>query len=147
MKLKIFFCLIIIIFLADRFLKYLSLEDFSLSSGKEIFIIPKIFKFTFFANHQLAFSLPVNLNFIIILSVVIIFVLSIYLYRALIKQQVTLSLVLLTIILGAISNFYDRVSLGLVVDYLYLAPISYFNLADLMIGGGMIFFIKDFRYL
>jgi lipoprotein signal peptidase len=44
------------------------------------------------------------------------------------------------IILGGLSNFLDRIIFGYVIDWLriFFLPISVFNLADLMIIGGVI---------
>ncbi len=154
MKNKIIFFFILFLFIADRLLKYLSFKG-------EFFIIPKFFKFTFFANPHLAFSLPVPQNATIILSILIISILSLYLFIIFYKRQKKLAnkgsfaslrmtlgdnpkrelaLALFAILLGALSNFYDRLAFGFVIDYLYLWPISYFNLADLIIGMGIILY-------
>lgn len=138
MKNKIVFFLILFLFIADRLLKYLSFKG-------EFFIIPKIFKFTFFANHRLAFSLPAPQTLTIILSIFFISILSLYLLTLFRQQKMGLALALLAVILGALSNLYDRLAFGFVIDYFHLWPISYFNIADLMIGGGIIFFLKDFK--
>jgi signal peptidase II len=46
----------------------------------------------------------------------------------------------LLIILGGLSNFFDRVIFGYVIDYFRLSilPISFFNIADLMIISGIL---------
>ena len=45
---------------------------------------------------------------------------------------------LLLILLGALSNFFDRLAYGYVIDYFYLKNFTIFNLADASISGGAI---------
>ena len=61
----------------------------------------------------------------------------IYLILNKIGQKLTIIL-LTTILFGAISNILDRFSYGYVVDYLELKYFTVFNLADMMISGGVI---------
>lgn len=138
MKNKFFFFAILALFPLDRYLKVIVLQKISAPSGGDFFIIPKFFKFSFFANHVGAFSLPFAANFIIISSAVIIFFLIIFAWRAFKKRHWLLFCGLLAIIFGALSNFFDRVVYQFVIDYFHLWPISYFNLADAMIGIGII---------
>jgi len=44
------------------------------------------------------------------------------------------------IILGGLSNFFDRIYFGYVIDWIrvFFLPISIFNIADLMIIGGIL---------
>ena len=138
MKNKFFLFAIIVLFLLDRYLKIIALQKISTPSMGDFFIIPKFFKFSFFANHAGAFSLPLAANFIIIASAIIIFFLIIFAWRAFKTRHWILSGGLLAIILGALSNLFDRIIYQFVVDYFHLWPISYFNLADIMIGVGII---------
>jgi len=50
------------------------------------------------------------------------------------------------IILGGLSNFFDRIFFGYVIDWIriFVLPISIFNIADLMIIGGIIILIGNF---
>lgn len=50
------------------------------------------------------------------------------------------------IILGAFSNLLDRICFTSVTDYIHLAPISYFNIADLLIFAGVLFIIFPRRF-
>lgn len=138
MKNKIFFFAIVVLFLLDRYFKIIALQKISAPSGGDFFIIPKFFKFSFFANHVGAFSLPFSGIFIIIASAIIIFFLIIFASRAFQKRVMLLFGVLSLIIFGALSNLFDRVVYQFVIDYFHFWPISYFNLADLMIGAGII---------
>lgn len=50
------------------------------------------------------------------------------------------------IIFGGLSNFLDRIIFGYVIDWLrvFFLPISIFNIADIMIIGGIIILIVKF---
>lgn len=132
MKNKIFIFAVVALFLLDRYLKI------SAPSRGDFFIIPYFFKFSFFANRAGAFGLPFSGIFIIIASAIIIFFLIIFTWRAFKTRRWVLFGGLLIIILGALSNLFDRAAYQFVVDYFHLWPISYFNLADMMIGAGII---------
>ncbi len=138
MKNRIFFFAVVVLFLLDRYLKIIALQKISAPSAGDFFIIPKFFKFTFFANHAGAFSLPFNNIFIIAASAIIIFFLIIFAWRAFKTRRWLFLNGLFLIILGALSNLFDRIVYQFVIDYFHLWPISYFNLADVMIGIGII---------
>ena len=55
-----------------------------------------------------------------------------------IKKDYIKAWLLLAIIFGAISNLFDRIKYGYVIDYLDLKYFTVFNLADVMIVGGVI---------
>ncbi len=44
------------------------------------------------------------------------------------------------VILGGLSNLFDRIVLGYVIDWIriFFLPISFFNIADIMIAGGLL---------
>lgn len=132
MKNKIFILAAVALFFLDRYLKI------SAPSGGDFFIIPKFFRFTFFANRAGAFGLPFNGIFIIAASAIIIIFLIIFAARAFQRRNTLLFGGLLIVILGALSNLFDRLAYQFVIDCFYLWPISYFNLADMMIGAGII---------
>ncbi|MFO7807571.1 MAG: signal peptidase II [Candidatus Moraniibacteriota bacterium] len=48
---------------------------------------------------------------------------------------------LFLVLAGAVSNFIDRIFLGCVVDYLKVGAFPIFNLADVFIVGGVLFFV------
>lgn len=131
---------IAIFFIVDRYLKLLAFESLS---QQPIKIIGNFFSFNFTANYFMAFSLPFSgiiLN--IIISSIVLF-LNIYIfYLILNKKNKGWEITLLTFILvGAISNLIDRLTLGYVIDYLELKYFTVFNLADVMISFGAILLI------
>jgi len=138
MKNKFFFFAAVIFFLLDRYFKIIALQKISTPSGGDFFIIPQFFKFTFFANYSGAFSLPINGIFITIASAIIIFFLIIFAWRAFVARHWLFLNGLLLIIFGAVSNLFDRVVYQFVIDCFHIWPMSYFNLADVMIGAGII---------
>lgn len=119
--------------LADRGLKFYAQN--SLSGGK-IEIIQGIFSFSLAENRNIAFSLPISgagLNILIFLILGIILGLMIKNRR---KWGIE-GLFLFFIFLGGLSNLYDRVSYGYVIDYFDLSYFTVFNLADAMITFGV----------
>lgn len=129
-------CLIIIFFvIVDRFLKFLAINNYFSNPVK---IFNDIFKLNFAANFNIAFSLPFKgawLNLIIALIIVIL----LYYWLFLIKNKDLRSAgYLFFIVIGAMSNLYDRLNFGYVVDYLDLKYFTAFNIADMMIVGGVV---------
>ena len=118
----------------DRFLKVLAINYYQ----NEINLVGNLFKFNLAKNYNIAFSLPLGgtvLNFVIIL---IIIGLLYYLLALLKKQEYSKTGCLIFLILGAISNLIDRFNYGYVIDYFDLKYFTVFNLADVMIVGGVI---------
>lgn len=56
------------------------------------------------------------------------------------KDRVLLSTGILLVVVGGISNLFDRIYYGFVIDFIWIKilPISTFNLADVLIFLGMI---------
>lgn len=119
------------LFCIDQVLKY-----FARTNQATSFIWRDIVGWEYFENPGIAFSLPVPNLVIVLLTPLIIFGLFVWILRnpkMPNKQYLSLSL----IIAGAISNFIDRMMLGITVDYLRIYT-SIINLADIMIVTGVI---------
>ena len=125
----------------DRFFKFLAAGGYF---DKSIPVVGDFFKLDLIPNYNIAFSLPLSgifLNILIIL--IIIFLLYELLFLG--QRQEWSKVVLLTfIIFGAISNMLDRLWYGFVVDYLDLKYFTVFNIADVMIVGGVLGIILIF---
>jgi len=138
---------IAIFFAADRILKAVALAI----EGKEaISIIPGLFSFNFTKNYYISFSLPLSgpfLNIAIGLIITGLIAYIIFLLRN--KKSEKMEIVLFfAILLGALSNFIDRLSFGFVVDYLELKGFSVFNLADAMITvPSLVLILKNYRQI
>ncbi len=129
------FSLAVIFFIAfDRFLKLLALNYFS---NKQINLVSGLLKFNLVKNYHIAFSLPVTglgLNILIITIIICLLYCLLYLLK---KQKYWQANFLLAIILGASSNLLDRIKYGYVIDYFDLKYFTVFNLADVMVVGGV----------
>lgn len=124
-KMAIFYCVAIFFILIDRFLKILALNIFQ---NREVNLIDGLLRFTFAKNYYIALSIPFGGLILEGLIGALILVL-LYIFLKNYQQRPFL----FAVILGAISNFYDRMKYGFVVDYLSLKWFSIFNLADAMI--------------
>ncbi|MDP3043658.1 MAG: signal peptidase II [bacterium] len=129
------YILTVILIIFDRFFKFLAVNDFF---SKPMEIIGDSFKLNFVGNFNIAFSLPLAgfwLNVIIIFLVLALIYNLLYFIK---KRDYQKADYLLFIIFGAISNLLDRLRYGYVIDYFDLKYFTVFNLADVMIVGGVI---------
>jgi len=72
--------------------------------------------------------------------------LTILLFKSWKKKNWFLALSSLLILLGGLSNLYDRLIFGYVIDWfwIFLFPISVINLADIMITAGVFLIAIDY---
>ncbi|MFH1413004.1 MAG: signal peptidase II [bacterium] len=94
------------------------------------------FKLNLNFNQNIAFSLPLQgiiLNALIIILIIILITAYLHLRS---KNYYLKSGWLLIIIFGSISNMFDRIKYGAVIDYLDLKYFTVFNIADVMIVVG-----------
>jgi len=125
-----FFCLV-----CDRFFKFLTINGF-FDQPREI--LGDFFKLNFASNYNIAFSLPLSGWWLNILIILIIIALIYNLLYLLLKQRHNQASLLLIIIFGAVSNLFDRLKFGFVIDCFDLKYFTVFNLADVMIVGGVV---------
>lgn len=126
------FLTIIVFFVVDRILKLKAVNG----GLKEIKVFGEYFKLNFIPNYNISFSLPLSgpwLNVLVALIMlgVVGYILKTKSYNR--KPEIYLWLAL---IVGAMSNFADRLCWGFVVDYFDLSFFTVFNLADAMISLG-----------
>jgi len=128
---------VVIFFISDRYLKLEALN------GSTLPLIGNIFDFYFVANYYMAFSLPLNGIILNTIVCVLIIALSVHASHLRLKKNYSLTEItlILFIIAGAISNLFDRLMYGYVVDYLNLQYFTIFNLADIVISSAAIFLI------
>jgi signal peptidase II len=101
------------------------------------------FQFKLTYNSGVAFGINLNYYFIIVFYLIAIFILVWYiisLYKTRSSRYLAIFASTL-VLLGAISNLFDRIQIGQVIDYLYLKNFSIFNLADVMITVGAVILI------
>lgn len=130
--------------LADLFVKYLVASSFSL--GERLEIIPGFFAITLIRNPGVAFGLlsswdsSIRLPLLLAVSIIAVgFIFYFYLGPLGTRKLPAVGLPLIAG--GAIANFYERLTVGAVVDYLDFYISSYhwpaFNLADASITLGV----------
>lgn len=119
-------------FLADRFLKNLALH---IKSEEIINLIPNHLYFNFQANENIAFSFPLGNQLALLISLILVIFLSTFVFRLYKKRNNQLVATLFSfMILGAISNIFDRLQYSFVIDYFHVPWFAVFNLADAMIS-------------
>ncbi len=119
---------------ADRWLKVLALRGVTHDFGLARFVV--------FKNDALVFSWPAP-NIVAIWLMIAAMVIVLYITRRMLQQGNFIGAFGCFLILtGAGSNLYDRIMHGFVIDLMYLGrwwPV--FNLADVMIGVGLVIII------
>lgn len=130
---------VIFLFITDRILKYIALNHWY---NKKAIIIKDCLELELFKNPNIAFGIYLPSVLIIILAILIIAGLIYYLFILLSRQgYLMLKSGLFLIILGAISNLYDRLLYDNVIDYINIKDFPVFNLGDLMIDLGVVLII------
>ena len=134
----------LLVFWADFFVKvYFK----TYLAGQSIPVIPKILYFTVVFNKGAAFGiLRGQTNFLIFIGLIFILFLVIFVIRE--RKHKMVGLIAYGMILGgAISNFYDRIFLGYVIDYIDFKVWPVFNLSDscITVGAGILIFIHYFH--
>lgn len=130
----------IFLIILDRFLKVWATYVWSTTPLE----LSSWFSLDYSLNDSLAFSLPANKYFILIVIVLLLFVLTATFLKDF-KNKNLQAVLWFTIILGASSNLIDRLLYGSVIDYLSLAWFTTFNLADcLIVVSVMILLLQEF---
>ena len=129
MAISIGVCFLVI----DRLLKALAMSGFR----KEF--LGDWFLFSLERNNNAALSLNVGFN-ILWLAAPITLATLIWLFVAIKKNQPR-QVALILMSSGALSNLYDRIVYGYVVDYVDILKITTFNIADVLIIVGVSLFL------
>lgn len=115
----------------DRLLKILAINNILNNIG-----IPNILFFDLYKNYYLSFGIKIN-NLLIIFISIIFFIILIYLFYA---KKRDISFYLISI--GFLSNIFDRIFYGYVIDYVNILNINILNLSDILIFIGIIILMK-----
>jgi signal peptidase II len=118
----------------DRCLKTLAVNQYF---KQPINLIGDYLKFDFIGNYNIAFSLPVTGHLLNTLIGLTVLGLVYYFLTLLKKEKYNEAIDLTWVVLGALSNFLDRIQYGYVIDYLDLRYFTVFNIADILIVGGI----------
>ncbi len=140
-KTIIFLLIIVFLFCLDRFLKNLALRG----EFNNFPIFGNLLKFNFASNYYIAFSLPLKGKILTIFIFFIIIFLLFYIIVLWQKKEYAISLFLFAISLGAISNLWDRIKFGYVIDYFNLKYFTVFNVADVLIVVSALFIFVCLR--
>lgn len=119
--------MVFFVFIADRFLKWFFMHTSN-----------------FFLNDKIAFSVPIVWSplFSLLTFFIVVIVLCVF-FEEYKKKNTIRTCALCAIILGAVSNLWDRIFLRGVIDYIHFFNIGYFNLADTLIMASIVvLFIK-----
>jgi len=134
--------LISILFLVDRLTKWFS---FKISSGGVFLFSEKFIGLRLYKNFNLIFDITLPEWAMYGLIGIILVVLILLLVKNYILKNIFLIFSLSLIIAGAVSNLFDRIIFGYVVDFLSFFNYSVFNLSDTYIVGGVgLIFISEF---
>ncbi len=137
-KARIRIITVFLVIFFDRFFKSLSLVG---GFDEPIRLCGGWLSLSFSTNRNIAFSLPLSGPFLEVAIFLIILGLILFFARFIKEENHLLALCFLAIIAGAVSNLFDRLRFGYVVDYIYLKYFSVFNLADALIVVGTIAFV------
>jgi len=139
-KIKIFWLFfgILIFFIIDRLSKILSIKFLSTDG---VFLFSDKVGLILENNQGISYSIPFSGIYLIIAIIAIIAGLVYLGIRAYARQEINVVISVALIIAGAVSNLFDRIQYGYVIDMLVLIKWPVFNIADIMILVGGIWLI------
>lgn len=134
---------IILLTVLDQITK--GLAKATLKGTEGITLIPSVLEFSYLENRGMAFGMFQGKQLLFVLLGILFFVVLIYLFIRIPKNRYYLPLMITGAVLaaGALGNFIDRLILGYVVDFIYISLIDFpvFNVADIFVVCGGIFFV------
>ncbi len=133
-KTAIIYSVIAVFFLLDRALKYLFMGDWRLVDFP---LIGGLLHLRLAQNPNMAFSLPLPAWLICAASALIILLLIAVAIKAKRSGKALEYVCCLAIIMGAVSNLFDRLRFGFVIDYIDFMGVSVLNIADILIALGV----------
>ena len=143
------FFLFLFLVILDQITKALVINFFDLYESVPLFPIVNL---TFVVNYGFAFGLLNNpsLNQIVV-SLVILLIISYFLYLLIKTQDKVFQFTLTLILAGALGNFLDRIFRGFVIDFIdiYIGKYHWpaFNIADSCISVGFVILILNILFL
>jgi signal peptidase II len=129
----------VVLCIIDRILKQVAL-----TTSKMVSLIDGWLNFELHTNKGIAFSLGSEQNlfwFVIIVALIIAY----FTIRLVQQKKYFEASALFAVLLGALSNIYDRIAYGSVIDYFSFLSRNVFNLADVSILIGALIFIIESR--
>ena len=114
------------------------------SFGSFFYYLSPILEKRLFANYDFAFSLPIPDVLMYAIYLLLLGSLVIWFMREGKNREIYWYAFIL-VLAGALSNIYDRVTLGYVRDFIYIFWGNIFNLADVYIVAGILLMVKGER--
>jgi lipoprotein signal peptidase len=124
------------LFGCDQLLKYIA------RTNPNLYLDSPLASFGLYKNPGVAFGLGVPQSILLILTPILFVALAAYIMHSKCTIQ---KIALISVIIGAISNYIDRVLFAHTIDYLHLFTLV-INIADIMITcGGVLFLIFEIQ--
>ncbi|MFA5130548.1 MAG: signal peptidase II [Patescibacteria group bacterium] len=92
-------------------------------------------------NHGIVANVPIPLYIILLLTIAALILISWMSYHAMHKGNIRALIALSLIFGGALSNALDRAVFGYVFDWILVFQSGALNIADVMIGGGIVGYV------
>lgn len=142
-----------LVLFVDRTLKIFVVRSYL--EGEGFWVVPGIFRITRVNNPGAAFGLLKDAGILLVfVSFASLFFLIIYLFRSLVSEplfhsrafgsRIPNSMAWSLLVAGALSNLYDRLHYGYVVDFFDFRFWPVFNVADVSICTGAFFILLGF---
>ncbi len=132
----------ILIIFSDQLTKHL-VESY-MYLGQSIPIIPDIFHITLLRNPGALFGVMPNGRWFFIVITIISLAVMVLLMKEIPRGKNLMKFGLTLIIAGALGNLIDRVRFGYVIDFLDFGFWPVFNIADMALVVGAVFFIYQY---
>lgn len=107
------------------------------------FPITSLLAIRYSANPDMAFGIPMPKVAILGLTLAVLLVVSYYFVKFYRDARIASVWAANLIIWGAVSNFYDRLKYGHVVDYINFGNLTVFNISDALIVVGVVILAFD----
>lgn len=136
-----FLPLVLGIVMLDEYFKFISLIRLP---DEGSLIGSKFLAFAIHKNIGIAFDIPFKLEFVVLISVILVFILLEIAYKNFSKNP-DIAFSSLIIVLGACGNLFDRIYYGFTVDYIIFFGQSAINLSDIIIVLGVVLLLLSSR--
>lgn len=113
--------------------------------NQKIDIIPNILGITLHLNKGAVANIPIPIFVIVCVTVIVLIALVRAFWNAIEQRRFLRSTAFTLIFAGALSNLFDRLSYGYVIDWLLLVDRSVVNLADIAIFFGALLYLLSMR--
>lgn len=132
----------LLLLILDRVFKSIAFS----TAGKSTVIIPDVFSFSYVLNQRAALSLPIPMLLYALAFLGVIFFATTLWIRSGGMRITLLRYAGALILIGAVSNLYDRLRYGGVIDMLFVPGLGACNIADILIIVGIgLWLIHEYR--